>query len=112
MDTLEDVQLLAMAKHGDLVAKFLRRDDKQSGVLPVDMTKRLAIIFKNGWGLSVITGSHAHTSENKPFEICPLGKDGDLDHGLQFVEDPSNDTVGHCTMHKVMRYVKHIGEME
>lgn len=112
MDTLEDVQLLTMAKYEDIIDRFERRDDEPNSYIPgAYLMKRLTIHFNNGRKLSVISGEYAHTSAVGPFELVPLDSHGGLDYGMNFIEDPAKDTVGRCNLKKVMKYVKHIGEL-
>ena len=112
METIEDVQLLAMAKYEDTVDRFERRDDEPNSYIPdAYLTKRLTIWFSNGRGLSVISGEYTHSkTTTAPFELVPLDSHGALDYGMNLIEDPSNDTVGHCDLKKVMEYAKHVGE--
>jgi len=105
---LIDIDLLVRAKFPDLIEDVLRSDSDSGGVAYM---QRRHVMFKNGYALSVISGEYAHTNDTGPFEIAVLGKDGELDYGKHFVNDPSDDTIGYCTLGKVLAYVEHIGKI-
>ena len=102
-----DLQLLIKAKHHSLVKQVI---DVSYLNGDIGGTERIRIDFHNERSLSVITGKYAHTSDGKPYELAVLNKYGEIDYGMNFIEDPSRDTVGYCTLEKVSRYIKHAGE--
>lgn len=47
--------------------------------------------FDNGYQASIITGSNAYTSEDNPYEIAVLDKDGNLAYDTPVTDD----VIGH-----------------
>lgn len=53
--------------------------------------------FENGYGVSVITGRAAYGSDNAPYELAVLGKDGSLTYDTPITDD----VIGHLTPDEV-----------
>ncbi len=56
--------------------------------------------FHNGYGVSVITGEYAYTSEKAPYEIAVL-KGNSKDSSLTYDTSITDDVVGHLTAKEV-----------
>ena len=76
--------------------------------------------FDNGRGISVITGSsHFLSSEEEPYEVGFLQKDGDLGHiysqdkgEIELLEgENGNDVAGYCTPEQVTLIMKAIQKL-
>jgi len=53
--------------------------------------------FENGYGVSVITGVHAYSSDDMPYELAVLGKDGHLTYDTPITDD----VIGHLNEDRV-----------
>jgi len=63
--------------------------------------------FDNGYGVSVITGEYAYTSELEPYEIAIL-HDGIITYDTHI----SDDVIGYCTQEKVTEIMKQVQELK
>ena len=61
----------------------------EDGTHPRLEGRRIRYEFPNGYGASVVSGELFHTSEDKPYEVCPLYK-SKMDYKAL---DPNNDDV-------------------
>ena len=85
------------------VSRVIDNSDSSVGM------KRLRVIFKNGYGISIIQGSWSYGGKDGLFEIAPLDKDGELNGKLIGVD--WDDVIGHLNESEVFDYARKISEM-
>jgi len=76
-----------------------------------DLSKRLRIIFKNGYGISVIKGYGSYGFERGLYEVAPLNKDGGLCGALLW-GDGCDDVEGYLSVEDVANYALKIAEIK
>ena len=62
--------------------------------------------FPNGYGVSVVTGSHAYSSEGRPYEVAIF--DG---NGLTYDTPITDDVIGHQTAEDVTDIMRRVQEL-
>jgi hypothetical protein len=81
-------------------------DTSEAQTTTTNSLRRMHIIFKNGYKLSIIQGKYAY-SDDDTFEIGIFTEAGNLTADLFGGDD--NDTVkGYCTLEEVSYYMKKI----
>ena len=65
--------------------------------------KQARVDFKNGYGVSVVTGSSAYTSDSAPYELAVL-KGGNLCYDTPITDD----VIGYLTDSDVEKHLKEI----
>jgi len=73
--------------------------------------ERRHFLFKNNLQLSVVSGQRTQTGPNEPFELAIIGVDGKINYGLNLIDDPPDDVVGHCSLAKVLKYAEHVSTL-
>jgi hypothetical protein len=63
--------------------------------------------FDNGYGISVITGEAAYTSDNKPYEIAIL-----FEGNLTYNTHITDDVIGHQDSKDVTRVMQQVQELK
>ncbi len=58
--------------------------------------KQAKIAFENGYGVSVVTGTSAYSSEDTPYEVAVLFEDE-----ICYTSGITDDVIGYCTEEKV-----------
>lgn len=67
---------------------------------------RAQFTFENGYGVSIVTGEYAYTSEDKPYELAVL-RDGELCYDTPI----TNDVVGYCNEDMVNELLEKIEQL-
>lgn len=62
--------------------------------------------FPNGYGISVVSGEYAYSSEGHPYEVAVF--DG---NGLTYETPITDDVIGHCTSEDVTEIMQKIQEL-
>ena len=78
---------------------------KEHNVQPMFATQA-RIMFGNGYGVSVITGDSAYSSESKPYEVAVL--DG---NGITYETSVSDDVLGHQSEADVTDIMRKVQEL-
>lgn len=73
----------------------------------VGFDTRATMVFDNGYGISVITGESAYTSEGRPYEVAVMDKDGCLTYATPITDD----VIGHCTEERVTEIMAQIQQL-
>ena len=68
------------------------------------------LFFPNGYGISVITGEHAYSTAEEPYEIAVL-KGNKEDSVLTYSTSITDDVIGHLTEKKVTKIMKDIQDL-
>jgi hypothetical protein len=63
--------------------------------------------FENGFGVSVVTGSAAHSSKDEPYELAVMN-----DESMCYNSGITDDVLGHLTSEKVTEYMKQIQKLK
>lgn len=66
--------------------RFEDLEFKEKGSSKIDMGKQAKIKFKNGYGLSIITGKGSYSSESKPYEVAIFYNDV-ISYNTEFTDD-------------------------
>lgn len=72
----------------------------------VGFDKHAKMQFENGYGISVITGASAYTSEGAPYEVAVLHN-----NRLTYTTPITDDVIGHCTQERVTEIMKRIQQL-
>lgn len=68
------------------------------------LTRRLRLIFKNGFGISIIRGEYSYGGNQGLYEIAPLDREGNLDGTILDIE--GDDVEGHLSEAEVIEKIK------
>ena len=68
---------------------------------------RKGLTFENGYGISVVTGIGAYTSNDDEYEIAVEGLDGSLTYDTEITDD----VIGHLSKDEVTEIMKQIQEL-
>ncbi|MGZ8172981.1 MAG: hypothetical protein ACXWT0_03755 [Methylobacter sp.] len=75
--------------------------------------QRARVIFKNGYGLSIIRGPGLTFGGIEGlFEIAPFDAEGQIDGSLFDEEDEGGRVLGYCDVEKVQHYLIKIGSIK
>jgi hypothetical protein len=77
--------------------EFIELDQYMNGVAA-------RIMFKNGYGVSVVCHSFSYGGKNGLYELAVLNTDGEITYDT----DVTNDVIGHLTPEQVTEIMKQI----
>ena len=80
-----------------LINKIVSIEDNSDSLL-----KRLRIVFKNGYGMSIIKGKYAYCGKDT-YEIAPINKEGGLQGSLLKIN--FDDVLGYQTKQDIFEHM-------
>ena len=84
--------------------KDLKFESHGNDALGFDTQARMD--FDNKYGVSVITGDSAYTSDSEPYEVAVM-----LNGSLTYDTDITDDVIGHCTEKMVTDIMKKVEKL-
>lgn len=82
-------------------------DDLKFGQGFLPTVKRASLKFKNGYGVSVITGKGTYTNNSDEYELAVL-KDGEICYGTPITDN----VIGYLSKDEVTEFMKQIQLLE